>query len=122
MMLLSIHYIAKYGAKSNLLKGVKNMKITPNGMYNPYAGAAAGKVPAAGQDTKKITKNFDEIVISAENQVATNDKFTKDLSAKISREVRTSTPASQLEELKSRIETGNYEVDLNQLVKKMMLE
>lgn len=97
------------------------MKITSNSISNRYKNT--GKVIKsnfAQMAQTKISKNFDKITISSNTSIS-EDKFAHELASRISKEVKTATPSYKMEDIKSQIEEGTYQIGLDEVVKKIML-
>lgn len=98
------------------------MKITSNkvGLNYPNTNDVlkSSTIPA---EKKRITKNFDEIIIHVNNSANPEDKFINDLTSKLSKDIRTPASNYEIDDLKSQIETGTYQISLDEIAKKIML-
>lgn len=68
----------------------------------------------------KSAKNFDDIIIHA-NQNADEDVFSRDLKNKIFSEVKSSISDYKLNDIKSQIALGEYQINSDEIVKRMLL-
>lgn len=97
------------------------MKISLNNILNRYVNPSENiKTNVSQASQKKISKNFDELIIRS-NATVSEDKFINDLTNKISKEVRTSASSYKVQDIQSQIENGTYQIGLDEVVKKMML-
>lgn len=73
-----------------------------------------------GSQTKINKSNYDKITISNSNKNS-EEAFAKDLSNKIMTEVRTPVTSSALEDLKGQIENNEYKIDIDNIIKHILL-
>lgn len=98
------------------------MKIAREGNYiNPPIHAVTTKPqPTVSSTTKKTGKNFDEITISSRESF---DEllFAKELSRKIMTEASSPTESKKVDELKAQVQSGSYQLMIDEIAKKMLL-
>lgn len=98
------------------------MKITSNNIINNYKNQTdVFKSANINNKNKRISKSFDEIIIQSTANAIPEDKFIKDLTSKISKDVRQQTSSYKLDELKAQIETGTYQIGLDEVANKILL-
>lgn len=76
--------------------------------------------PSAESSTKINTRNFDEILIRT-RETPDEATFAKDIAKKISKEVRAENDTQKLEDCKAQIQSGNYQIMLDEIAKKLLL-
>jgi anti-sigma28 factor (negative regulator of flagellin synthesis) len=98
------------------------MKITStNNMRYPYLKPEEStKMHSAPANSSKVAKSFDEVNISGTSSHS-EDVFIKELSGKISLEVRQASNSKKLEEISRQIETSSYTINLDEIAQKIML-
>lgn len=69
---------------------------------------------------KKPVKKFDEITISSK-QAPDETTFARELSRKIMKETSAPTDARKLEEIKDQVQSGTYNIMIDEIAKKMLL-
>lgn len=92
------------------------------GVYKQTGGTkrAAKKDVSSSQ---KVEKSFDEIRISTQKEAAAEEQdFVRMLTAKLSAGLRQNAEPDRLEELKARIDSGKYEIDVNAIASRILLE
>ena len=69
---------------------------------------------------RKTGKNFDEITISSRE---TFDEmiFARELSRKIMKEASSPTEPQKMDELKAQVQSGSYQIVIDEIAKKMLL-
>lgn len=65
--------------------------------------------------------NYDAVTIRSTSPEALDSKFASALNARIKGELQQPTSAEKLEDLKSRIENGTYQVDANKIAERILL-
>lgn len=93
------------------------MKITNNNLYNLYNNNISQK---HSFDISKNSSKFDTIEINSDMSIS-DKKFIGEVSSKISKDVRIGNSNQKIDDIKKQIEEGTYEIDINNIVKKMML-
>lgn len=99
------------------------MKITSNkfpGLYSLTQNDIA-KNSSIQSSKKKIVKSFDELIINSSAAAISEDKFSKDVSNRILKEINTPASSNKIESLKAEIENGTYQIMPEEIVRKMML-
>jgi anti-sigma28 factor (negative regulator of flagellin synthesis) len=99
------------------------MKITStNNMRYPYLKPEEStKMHSAPANSSKISKSFDEVNILSGTSSYSEDVFMKELSGKISLEVRQASNSKKLEEISHQIETSSYTINLDEVAQKILL-
>ncbi len=99
------------------------MKITTtNGLR--YSYPKPDEIPknqTAPAGVSKISRSFDEVNIHSSASSSSEDVFTKELSGKISLEIRQSSSSKKLEEISGQIENSSYPINLEEVAQKMLL-
>ncbi len=99
------------------------MKISPNRFLNLQTNTKDKAAAASSQRTSASRVNSrDEIIIRGKIEKPEQNGFIDALKNKISKEVSTPCPEEKLADLKRQIEEGTYQIDLNQIAKKMLLK
>jgi len=65
---------------------------------------------------------FDQILIQSKNTPPCADQFAKEVSNALFTEVRTSASSVKLNDLKKQITEGTYQIDFDEIAKRMMLQ
>ena len=99
------------------------MRISNNNFFNLQSSVKkqSNSSQKCSNNTKASKKNCDEIIISSHNQIKNQDKFIEHLTNSIKEEVHTPLSTEKLDNLKKQIEEGTYKIDIDEIVKKMML-
>ena len=72
-------------------------------------------------NTASRAKNCDEIIISAKIEKPTQIGFVDELKNRLAKEAATPCPEQKIADLRQQIEEGTYQIDLDQIAKKMLL-
>lgn len=74
----------------------------------------------AGNTSKKVSRNFDEITIHSKN---TPDEmtFARELSKKIMKEASAASDPQKVEEIRAQVQDGSYHIMIDEIAKKMLL-
>lgn len=74
----------------------------------------------AGNTSKKVSKNFDEITIHSQN---TPDEmtFARELSKKVMKEASAASDPQKVEEIRTQVQDGSYHIMIDEIAKKMLL-
>lgn len=67
-------------------------------------------------------RHFDEILITSNSRQVEEKKMTEDLTKRVLSEVSRPTPEVKVEELKQSIAEGTYQVDIDKLVGRILLQ
>ncbi|MFV0313964.1 MAG: flagellar biosynthesis anti-sigma factor FlgM [Anaerotignum sp.] len=100
------------------------MKINLNSYLNLQATTKSkDKVTQSTTQTISVPRNIsrDEIIISSKIENADQSAFMKELNNTISKEVTTPCTEEKISDLKQQIEVGTYQIDIDQIAKKMLL-
>ena len=99
------------------------MKIVREGNYiNHHIHAVKTKQqPTASNTARKTGKNFDEITISSREQPFDELIFARELSRKIMKEASSPTESQKVDELKAQVQSGSYQIVIDEIAKKMLL-
>ena len=100
------------------------MKITSNNFYS-LQSSSKNQNPVSNISFDKMmkakNKNFDSVIISSKDKALSPENFAGSVSKKISDDVRIPASQEKLDRLKSEIENGTYNVDIDEIAKRMML-
>ena len=93
------------------------MKVTANNIYSMNTDYSS----KLNKSVKKEISNqsFDKVTIS--DMSNSESKFFNDLTNSILRDIKTPHPIEELNNLSEKMENNLYEIDFNQIVKKMLL-
>lgn len=74
----------------------------------------------AGNSSKKVSRNFDEITIHSKN---TPDEmtFARELSKKVMKEASAPSDPQKVEEIRAQVQDGSYHIMIDEIAKKMLL-
>lgn len=102
------------------------MKISNNNFFSLQSSVKNQSTSSqkCSNNKKASKKNCDEIIISSRNQIKTpdtSDTFIEHLTNSIKEEVHTPSSTEKLDNLKKQIEEGTYKIDIDEIVKKMIL-
>lgn len=98
------------------------MRITLNSFISSYGAAnAQQRTESSLVSVSKDARNFDEITIHSSSEEVAQKTFASVLSKALSDEVRTPTPETKINDLKTRIDNGTYQVDANAIASKILL-
>lgn len=100
------------------------MKVSLNSFFNLQANSK--NIEKTSQTLSQSTtasrsKNCDEIIISGKSEKIEQPSFADELKSKISKEVNTPCSEEKIADLKQQIEAGTYQIDIDQIAKKMLL-
>ncbi len=76
--------------------------------------------PASDSARKTNKKNFDAILIHS-REIPDEATFAKEISKKLSKEVRAEQDTQKIEELKGQVQSGSYDIMLDEIAKRMLL-
>ncbi len=98
------------------------MKIAREGNYiNHHIHAVKTKQqPTVSSTTRNTGKNFDEITISS-REPFDEMIFARELSRKIMKEASAPTESQKVDELKAQVQSGSYQIVIDEIAKKMLL-
>lgn len=98
------------------------MKIFREGSYlNQISSITrANAHPSAEASTKTNSKNFDAILIRS-RETPDDATFAKDIAKRISREVRSESNPQKLEDCRAQVQSGNYQIMIDEIAKKLLL-
>jgi len=100
------------------------MKIQTNQFYNLQPNVTKQSQSSKSENSAGAMyqkRNFDELVIHSRPAQVTDESFAKDVSTEVSAEVKAASSDEKLESLKTQIEEGTYQIDVDAIVKKMLL-
>lgn len=100
------------------------MKVTGNHFFNLQSNAAnKNKTNQVSSQSPSVSraKNCDEIIIRGKAETPEQNSFIDALKNKISKEVATPASEEKIADLKQQIEAGTYQIDIDQISKKMLL-
>ena len=101
------------------------MKITNNNFFNLQKSVKKISIGSHNDpnNIKTSKKNCDEIIINSRDYAERkNTAFIEHLTKKVKDEVHTVTDSEKLNNLKVQIQEGTYNIDIDEIVKKMMLQ
>ncbi|QIB68389.1 hypothetical protein Ami103574_03235 [Aminipila butyrica] len=98
------------------------MKITGN-YFNTQINKknTQGSAEATKPVYKQSVQNRDSITINASKEQIAEAQFANSLKSQIAAEVRTSASAEKLDGLAQQISRGEYEINANDIVKKLLM-
>ena len=98
------------------------MKIAREGNYiNHHIHAVKTKQqPTVSNTARNTGKNFDEITISS-REPFDEMIFVRELSRKIMKEASAPTESQKVDELKAQVQSGSYQIVIDEIAKKMLL-
>lgn len=98
------------------------MKITGN-YFNTQINKKNTQGPAETSKPvyKKLVQNRDSITINASKEQIAEAQFVNSLKSQIAAEVRTGASAEKLDCLAQHISKGEYEINANDIVKKLLM-
>lgn len=98
------------------------MKIIREGSYiNHINSITKANLSASANLTAKAgRKNFDAITISS-REAPDEMTFAKEIAKKISKEVSSSSDPQKVDELKAQVQSGSYQIMIDEIAKKMLL-
>ncbi|WP_312070977.1 flagellar biosynthesis anti-sigma factor FlgM [Anaerotignum propionicum] len=100
------------------------MKVTGNHFFNLQSNAANKDISthvSSQSPSVSRAKNYDEIIICGKAETPEQNSFIDALKNKISKEVAAPTTEEKISDLKQQIEEGTYQIDIDQIAKKMLL-
>lgn len=120
---MTIYYLgrvikASYLSSLGFHEGVVIMKIS-NNLFASFANQKINKKPVIQKEPKKVSSNFDKLILNSTS--ISDEKFIGDVTGKLLQEVRTPNSSVKLENIKSEIEKGVYDIGVDEILKKMML-
>ncbi|MCP1102539.1 anti-sigma28 factor (negative regulator of flagellin synthesis) [Aequitasia blattaphilus] len=99
------------------------MRISVDGFNRHYtkSPSAANK---SNQENLKMErgKQFDKIVISSDQPVIDEEKIVEEAKKEILKEVGRSANDEKIASLKSQVANGTYKIDVDEIVKRMLLQ
>lgn len=97
------------------------MKICREGSYiNQMNSIARSNLhPSAETTTKSNTRNFDEILIRS-RETPDDATFAKDIAKKLSKEIRAESDPQKVEEYKAQVQSGDYQIMIDEIAKKLL--
>lgn len=101
------------------------MKISGNHFLNLHSNSTNNNkaTQSSAQNTSvSRAKKYDEIIICGKIDTPDQNSFIDELKNKISKEVATPCSEEKIADLKQQIEEGTYQIDIDQIAKKMMLQ
>ncbi len=101
------------------------MKISGNHFLNLQSNSTnKDKTTQSSTQNTSVSraKNYDEIIISGKIDIPDQNSFIDELKNKISKEVATPCSEEKIADLKQQIEEGTYQIDIDQIAKKMLLK
>jgi len=115
-----------YIYEHNYLINIKEnyMKVNINNFFNMQTSSKSKEKttqPLPQNVSTGRSRNCDEIIISGRVQKADQNRFIDELKNQISKEVNTPSSEQKIASLKQQIEEGNYQIDIDQIAKKMLL-
>ncbi len=98
------------------------LKINNNNLSQRVFDTRLNKAGVSKPANTVQGKKFDEIIIekSAPTNLSESD-FSTALKTKVSAELKLANDAKKLEEIKANILSGNYEVNANEVTRKLMI-
>lgn len=100
------------------------MKVTLNSFFNLQPpNKNKEKTAQSPKENLSTTRNrnCDEIIIRAKHEKTEQSRFVGELKNKLSNEVNTPCSEEKIAHLKQQIEEGTYQIDMDQIAKKMLL-
>lgn len=98
------------------------MKITPNSIPHSYRGTnESTKTACPSAAPKKISKNFDEIIIHSKNTVASEYQFVHSLTERITKEIQMPASSYKMDDIQAQVDAGTYQIGIDEIAKKMLL-
>ena len=67
-------------------------------------------------------RQFDEVIITSSSRQVEEKKMAEELTRRVLSEVNIPTSEAKIEELKQKVEDGNYQIDIDKLVDKILLQ
>lgn len=99
------------------------MKITNNKTsHYSYIQKKSEKTTGSEKTPTKASRNYDEIQIQASSPARSEDIFVKELTGKLSLDVRQSKPSAQIKDLSAQIENHTYSLQLDEVVNRILLQ
>ena len=98
------------------------MKIGREGSYINHINSITKSNLQASADSVARTnrKNFDAILISS-RETPDEATFAKEIAKRLSKEVSASSDPQKVEELKAQVQSGSYQIMIDEIAKKMLL-
>ena len=97
------------------------MRITTNRNFMNRTGTVKTEnLSQTDGSTKKSIKNFDEITIRSK-EIFDEQKFARQLSQKILKEISAPTDDYKIEEIKTQVQLNDYPIMIDEIAKKMLL-
>ena len=100
------------------------MKIIREGSYINHINSITKSNSQMGIDqdlsVKTNRKNFDAILISS-RETPDEATFAKEIAKKLSRELSVPSDPQKVEELKAQVQSGSYQIMIDEIAKKMLL-
>ncbi len=99
------------------------MKINNNNLgVQRYNSSNTANIRQREEAVLSMARSFDAITIHADKAEIMDQAFAKKVSDKLKSEVRKPVEKEKLDRIKEQIDSGNYKVDRDMLIKKLMLE
>lgn len=97
------------------------MKIFREGSYINQLNSLtrAGLHPSTETTAKSNARNFDEILISS-RETPDDATFAKDIAKKLSKEIRAESDPQKVEEYKLQVQSGDYQIMIDEIAKKLL--
>lgn len=67
-------------------------------------------------------RKFDEVIITSSSRQVEEKKMAEELTRRVLSEVNIPTPEAKIEELKQKVGDGSYQIDIDRLVDKILLQ
>lgn len=99
------------------------MGISIDGVRHRYiAQTAANTADNKNVSVSGKSRHFDEILITSNSRQVEEKKMTEDLTKRVLSEVSRPTPEVKVEELKKSIAEGTYQIDIDKLAGRILLQ
>lgn len=93
-----------------------------NSFKNKTTSAQSTGLSETNESNVKNNKNFDNIIISSLNSNEdSTDTVINDLKNKIMSDIKSPAPQNKINDLKSQIALGEYQINTHDIVKKILL-
>ncbi|MGC4019597.1 MAG: flagellar biosynthesis anti-sigma factor FlgM [Muricomes sp.] len=83
---------------------------------------AQGSTGNKGVSASGKSRQFDEILITSNSRQVEEKKLTEELTKRVLSEVSQPTPEARVAELRQRVSEGTYQVDVDRLAGKILLQ
>lgn len=99
------------------------MKIINNNLgVQRYSTSGTTNIRQKEEVVLSTARSFDAITIHADKAEIMDQAFAKKISDKLKSDIRKPVEKEKLDSIKERIDSGNYKIDRDMLIKKLMLE